>query len=426
MSDKRLVVSLPGRDIGELTQDRHGLIRWTPDPDWDAEQEPRLGVDFLRQRGPRAHASDLPSWFENLLPERESPLRARLSRAHGLRDGQSFELLRALGRDLIGAVEARPSVVPGEHANAPATTDTPAAGEAPGADASEAGLRLSSLTGMQLKFSMSMVNDRLTLSAHAGGSVWIVKLAGGYEDLAEVETATMTWAKRAGFDVPEHFTVPFDHLDGIPPGWAEGAAPAFAVRRFDRREDGSKIHQEDLCQALALRPSNKYGDQGPFVTFEGALRQVHDACGEEDAREMARRMGFVIASGNGDAHLKNWSLLWGERTRPTLTPCYDLVTTIAWESMGWDRQGGPNLALALGGEIRFRRLTQQALEACAVGSGCSWAKDEILAGIERSRNAWPEIEATAPERMRGAVSKHWSAVPLLDQMGPLMPPTSRE
>ena len=149
-------------------------------------------------------------------------------------------------------------------------------------------------------------------------------------------------------------------------------------------------------------------------------------CGEEDAREMARRMGFVIASGNGDAHLKNWSLLWGERTRPTLTPCYDLVATIAWESMGWDQTNGPTLALPLGGEIRFRNLTAQCLEACAVGSSCSWAKDEILAGIERSRAAWPEIEEIAPGRMRSAVAKHWSAVPLLDELGPLMRPSSND
>jgi len=70
MRDKSLVISLPGRDVGELTQSRDGLTTWVPDAAWVRDgQEPRLGLDFLRERGRRSHASDLPSWFENLLPE---------------------------------------------------------------------------------------------------------------------------------------------------------------------------------------------------------------------------------------------------------------------------------------------------------------------------------------------------------------------
>ena len=108
MKEKRLVVSLPAHDVGLLTQNRDGMIRWAPDTGWERlGQKPRLGLDFLRVLGPRSHASELPCWFENLLPERESLLRARLSGAYGLREGQSFELLRVLGRDLPGAVEVR-------------------------------------------------------------------------------------------------------------------------------------------------------------------------------------------------------------------------------------------------------------------------------------------------------------------------------
>lgn len=414
--NKRLVVSLPGREIGELTQNRQGLVRWTPDIVWEREgQQPRLGLDFLRKLGARWHASDLPSWFENLLPERESRLRTRLCSAHGLRDGQSFDLLQVLGHDLIGAVECR--VTGQSYESAYVTANEP--GEAPEIATSEEPHRWSALTGMQLKFSMSMVNARLVLSARGRDGIWIVKIAGAeYDELAEVETATMTWAKLTGFDVPQHFTVPFDHLDGIPPGWTESVAPAFAIRRFDRRDDGSKIHQEDLCQALDLRPGNKYGER-PRVSFEGALRLVHDACGESEGREMARRIGFMIASGNTDAHLKNWGLLWGERTRPTLAPCYDLVTTIAWERLGWQRHGGPTLALRLGGETFFRLLNEHTLDTCSKNSGCSWARREIIEGIERSRDTWSHISGTAPMRMCKALEEHWAAVPLLAAMGPL-------
>ncbi len=102
---KRATVSLSGHAVGDLIQTRDGLVQWVPDAHWDENQVPRLGLDFLRERGPRAHASELPAWFENLLPERDSSLRRRLAALHGLREGQSYDLLRALGRDLIGAVE---------------------------------------------------------------------------------------------------------------------------------------------------------------------------------------------------------------------------------------------------------------------------------------------------------------------------------
>lgn len=422
MKEKRLVVSLPAQDVGLLTQDRSGLIRWSPDTGWERlGQRPRLGLDFLRTLGPRQHSSELPCWFENLLPERESLLRARLSGAYGLREGQSFELLRMLGHDLTGAVEVRAGGDFGEDRATPVVADNNDHDDQDGELASRSPstlVRFSALAGMQLKFSMSMVNQRLAISARSRDSLWIVKLAGTtYEELAEVETATMTWAKHAGFDVPEHLTVPFEDLDGIPAGWAEGTTPAFAIRRFDRRPDGSKIHQEDLCQALGLSPRDKYGDQGPSVTLEGALRLVDDACGERDGREMARRIGFMIASGNTDAHLKNWALLWGDRARPTLAPCYDLVATVAWDKLGWRRPRGPEFALRLGGERFFRRFDDLALATAQKSAGRTWVREEVMAGVERARDAWESAADEAPRRMRTALEEHWTAVPLLARIG---------
>jgi serine/threonine-protein kinase HipA len=417
MKDKRLAVSLPACPVGELSQERTGRVHWKPDASWERNrQEPRLGLDFLRKPGPRSTATDLPCWFENLLPERGTQLRKRLSMIHSLREGQSFELLRALGGDLLGAVEARgDGPWPADDAGPPSSGTG-----APAAEGDDLPPRMSALTGVQLKFSMSMVNERLVLAARRGHSLWIVKIADrDYDGIASVEQATMTWARHAGFTVPDHFEVPFDRLVGIPEGWTQGRAPAFAVRRFDRREDGSKVHQEDLCQALEVRPSNKYGDGVPGVSFEGALKVVTDACGEGEGREMARRIGFMIASGNGDAHLKNWGLVWGDSLRPALAPCYDLVATITWEDrLGWKgARPGPELALKLGRRKLFRQLDESALSAFAESTH-RWAEEEVRSGILRARDAWSMVAETAPPRMRAALSDHWRAVPLLVQMGP--------
>lgn len=430
MKDKRLAVSLPACPVGELSQERTGRVHWRPDASWEAnDQTPRLGLDFQRRPGPRSTATDLPCWFENLLPERGSQMRRRLAIVHSLREGQSFELLRVLGGDLLGAVEAR------EDASRPADEAGPpsSGARAPAEDGEDRPPRLSALTGVQLKFSMSMVNERLVLPARRGHSLWIVKIADrDYEGIASVEQATMTWARHAGFTVPDHFEMPFASLSGIPEGWIEGQAPVFAVRRFDRRDDGSKIHQEDLCQALDLRPSNKYGDGIPGVSFEGALRVVTDACGEGEGREMARRIGFMIAAGNGDAHLKNWSLVWGDSPRPTLAPCYDLVTTITWEDrLGWKAsrgpkgaRPGPELALKLGRRKLFKQIDESALSAFVEGTH-RWAEEEVRSGILRARDAWSAVAETAPPRMRAALAEHWKAVPLLVQMGPFTDTTVR-
>lgn len=374
---------------------------------------PRLGLDFLRRRGPRANASELPVWFENLLPERDSALRVRLAAAFGLREGQSFALLRCVGRDLLGAVETR--TPDGGHSDG--APDEPVDSKAAEPDPQVLAARHSALTGMQIKFSMSMVNDRLTLSARGGGSAWIVKLTGTeYPELAEVERATMTWARQCGFDVPDLRVVAFETLEGIPSGWPETAAPAYAVRRFDRRDDGTKVHQEDLCQALDVRPLNKYGTENPRIAFEGVLRLIHDTCGETDARELARRLGFMLVSGNTDAHLKNWALLWGDRSQPTLAPCYDLVATIAWDRLGWMRPRGPLLALRLGGASHFAQIDRRRIEAFATRAGLTWAAEEVCEGVLRGLRTWSRVCDEAPIRMRDALATHWDEVPIVREL----------
>jgi serine/threonine-protein kinase HipA len=120
---------------------------------------------------------------------------------------------------------------------------------------------------------------------------------------------------------------------------------------------------------------------------------------------------------NDDAHLKNWSFLWGNAGRPSLTPCYDLVATISWaERFGWGIRGGPTLSLGLGGVQRFALLDGNALLRHAQRSGFSWVVEETMQGIERAQDAWPSVEEQMPRAMRDALREHWENVPLLRQL----------
>lgn len=66
-----------------------------------------------------------------------------------------------------------------------------------------------------------------------------------------------------------------------------------------------------------------------------------------------RRLAFAAITGNGDMHLKNWSLLYpGDGRTPALSPVYDVLSTIPYIP-----QDG--LALSLAGEKSFKALTPE-------------------------------------------------------------------
>ena len=201
MTSSYLKVVLSDEQVGTLERNRDGLTTWDPSSQWEARgQHPRLGITFLRTPGMRRAGTGLPAWFDNLLPEPNSALRQRLCAVHGLRSNEDFRLLSAIGRDLTGAAEVTDSGATNLTENSTSPPDI----------ASEIADSLRfSLAGMQLKFSMSAAGDRMVLGASGPDGHWIVKLPGaGYEDLPEVEKATMTWAHLAGFDVPQHRTAP--------------------------------------------------------------------------------------------------------------------------------------------------------------------------------------------------------------------------
>src|SRR5690606_21042515 len=141
------------------------------------------------------------------------------------------------------------------------------------------------------------------------------------------------------------------------------------VHRYDRTAEGA-IHQEDLAQVFSVPVWNKYTDRtGPRMTAEGLVRFIRDACGPDAAEAMVRRLSFVLASGNSDAHLKNWSVILPQRGRPRLAPLYDQVSTIVWDEYGWDRRGGPELAHPIGGSGLMAEMDQERIRAFAARAG---------------------------------------------------------
>jgi len=110
-----------------------------------------------------------------------------------------------------------------------------------------------------------------------------------------------------------------------------GETDYLLITRFDRQknENGELtcLHQEDFCQAMAIRSENKYpGDGGPGLIHCFKLLHAASAAPTEDAHRFMSAVIFNFLIGNNDAHGKNFSLLYG-KSGPRLAPLYDLIAT---------------------------------------------------------------------------------------------------
>lgn len=171
-----------------------------------------------------------------------------------------------------------------------------------------------SLSGIQKKISVNLAADRATLQVAAEGGRYILKpQTESYPSLPENEHLTTRLAQLVEIEV-----APFGLVS------LKDGSLAYIVRRFDRLDDGHKLRQEDFCQLAELSPKEKYDGSG-----ELCVRLLRKYASEPliEILKLYRQLVFEWWSGNGDTHLKNFSLLADEQSVMRLTPAYDLVCT---------------------------------------------------------------------------------------------------
>lgn len=317
----------------------------------------------------------LPPFFSNVLPE--GGLRELVANKIGVKAEREPYLLAQLGDDLPGAM--RVAVLD--------ATDDDEAPAAEGQDPEAPDLLKFSLAGVQLKFSAVHSGPRaLTVPAHGRGGDWIVKLPDPrFHGVPENEWSMMTLARRAGLDVADVELVPLSSVQGLPVEVrSDTSSQALAVRRFDRRE-GGRVHMEDFAQVLDVRPREKYR-KANFETVAHIIASV--ASGSVD--EMIRRLVFDAGIGNGDAHLKNWSLLYPDGVHAVLSPAYDLVSTVQYIP-------GDDLGLNLARSKRFEDVSLASFRRLAEKARLEVDVDAIVRETaERIHVAWAELRASLP------------------------------
>lgn len=387
-----LLVLLSETPVGLIRSAADGRIQFSFLQDYlRLPRRPVLGQffeDHLNEvQRSRVH---LPPFFSNLLPE--GGLRELIARRAGVNQEKETDLLGLLGEDLPGAV-----VVRRLHDQ---TEDMPDDSTELGSDEAEGdGPLRFSLAGAQLKFSVLYreAGRGPTLPLDGRGGNWIAKLPSEtYEGVPENEHAMITWAGRVGIAVPETALVRAREIEGLPVQ-IDGDRSVFLSRRFDRPSIGERIHQEDFAQVANVRHSKRYGS----LSHTSIARIVRQVAGEQDLDEVVRRTTFNILIGNGDAHLKNWSLWYPNGIEARLSPAYDLVATVTY--IHNDR-----LVLRLSRESRFAAIGLAHFERLGdkVGATRSRVTSIVRETIQKAMSTWPEeLQSSRSKLLREHVGR---------------------
>ena len=399
-----LAVCLHGRRIGvinRLAGDRH-LFAFDQDYVEDANR-PTLSLSFKGQAGGlvtaiRPVGRRLPPFFSNLLPE--GRLRTYLAGKAGVKPEREFFLMAMLGADVAGAVTMKPMdgrERDGEQSNHDDDRDD-------GNRLNEGVLRFS-LAGVQLKFSAVMeASGGLTIPAHGVGGSWIVKLpATQFAAVPENEYVMLELARAIGVQVPAIRLVRVADIQGLPPDAVRMEGQALAVERFDRAAGGRRIHMEDFAQVFGLFPDDKYGSR----SYANIAAVLWAETGDTGTYEFLRRLVFSVLIGNGDMHLKNWSLLYPDGRTPVLSPAYDLLATVPYIA-------NDKLALSFGGSRALNEITLDQVRrfADAAGLPMNPVWDIVRDTVERTAEAWKTLphKDLLPKDIRDAIEKQIQTV----------------
>ena len=168
--------------------------------------------------------------------------------------------------------------------------------------------------------------------------------------------------------------------------WAsKTSAPALVVHRFDRREN-SRVHMEELAQVLNI-PAAVENAKYRRANFETVANVIAGLCGLDSVKDVIIRIVFNILIGNGDAHLKNWAILYPDSVIPTLSPIYDVLPTVLY-------MPDDDLGLKLADSRTFESVNIESFDG--IGRRTSFGVDNARAaareGVERVLDNWKSLD----------------------------------
>ena len=336
--------------------------------------------------------------LSNLLPE--GAMRELIAQGLKTHIDNEFQIFSILGKDLPGALVAT-AVDPEEVPESVITAYGKGAVRKITVGSHE---NKFSLAGVQIKFSMKEKDGRYNLAKGDDLGDWIIKTPSTkHKNVPLNEYTAMSLADLVGVDVPEIDLVHLDKLDNLPQINLPDEKLAFAIKRFDRNGN-ERIHMEDFAQVLVKYPQNKYNS----ASYEqvGKILYGYSGDGLADTQQFARRLLVNILLANGDAHIKNWSLLYQDKVTPRLSPSYDILTTSVYI------ENEKQYALNLGKSKEWYGVSMDNFEYWANKSGIPWRaiKPHLDDTLDRARALWPAALKDLPmdEGHKEKLMVHWS------------------
>ena len=412
MAFSNLAVWMNGERVGVWFWSRTGTPGFRYEPSWLQSPNTRaLSVSLpMPAAGGDVMGSRVEHYFDNLLPD-NARIRDRMRRRFGASSTRAADLLAAIGRDCVGAVQLVPeNETPAAHDRVDSQPLSGAQLEAllrdvddDDADAGTpwADFRIS-IAGAQEKTALLRLGDQWRLPHGATPTTHIFKLPLGLvgkiradmTDSVENEWLCHALLGQLGFEVASAEMGLF------------GRQKVLIVERFDRRwvEDGrwiARLPQEDFCQATGTPGDLKYeSDGGPGIRSCLALLAAGNQASSDRLTFVLAQLAFWLMAAT-DGHAKNFSLFLERGGGHRLTPLYDVLS--AWPIIG----AGPNqvsprrakLSMALRGKSTHYHLHEihtRHFEALALQSGVPDAFDRMVGLVLQVPDALERAQAGLP------------------------------
>jgi serine/threonine-protein kinase HipA len=179
-----------------------------------------------------------------------------------------------------------------------------------------------SISGVQVKYSLKLQGNEFVLTERGGQYILKPIPSGQFRNLDQApanEHLTMQIAK-------QFFKI------AVPPNalvYFQDNSPAYLVRRFDVRPDGSKFQQEDFAQIAQITEETHGKNYKYDLSYEaiGSLIRQYIPMYSVEIEKFFRLVLFNYVFSNGDAHVKNFSAIQTDAGDYMLTPAYDLLCT---------------------------------------------------------------------------------------------------
>ncbi|SOE93500.1 serine/threonine-protein kinase HipA [Burkholderia sp. D7] len=392
-----------------------GPMELTYYPEWAASDVSRplslslpIPLDNAPLKGDRVL-----NYFDNLLPDSEA-IRKRIGQRFRTDTLDAFDLLQAIGRDCVGAVQLlgadeEPAGVeqidgtPLSDGDIETLLNQTAGSGTFGPQDDEDDFRIS-LAGAQEKTALLWHEGQWMKPHGATPTTHILKLPLGLVGNRRADLTTSVENEWLCMHLLQAYGVPVAETEIK----TFGKQRALSVKRFDRQMHSSgkwilRLPQEDFCQVMGLPSHKKYENEGgPGVIDLAQVLQQSETAREDIETLLTTQILFWLLAAP-DGHAKNFSirLLAGGQYR--LTPLYDVMSIWPVEGKGanqwsWFRA---RLAMAVSGKNRhyaFRDIQRRHFNAMA--PRCSYGRDAepiIQRLIARTPGVIERVSGELPE-----------------------------